>query len=96
MKKVGYVYIMGNSKPVIYIGVTSNLAKRVNDHKENIIEGFTKRYNCHKLLYYESFDDMGSAIEREKQLKNWKREWKLDLIKGLNIKFEDLSRDLSS
>lgn len=93
MSKLGYVYIMGNNKPVLYIGVTNDLNRRTQEHRLNLAEGFTKRYNCHKLLYYESFDTIEDAIRREKQLKNWHREWKLNLIRAVNPAFRDLSND---
>ena len=81
---------MGNKKPVLYIGVTSNLRKRIYEHKNKMVDGFTKEYNIDKLLYFEVFDDIESAIMREKQLKNWRREWKIDLIKTMNPEFKDL------
>lgn len=81
---------MGNNKPVLYIGVTNNLKRRVYEHKNNLIPGFTKKYQLHKLLYYETFDSIEEAIKREKQLKNWHRAWKLKLIKANNPTFKDL------
>ena len=85
-----YVYIVGNDRPTIYIGVTSNLIKRIFEHKNGVAGGFTEKYNLKKLLHYEIFDDINDAIYREKQLKNWHRSWKLDLIKKKNPKFKDL------
>ncbi len=85
-----YVYIVGNSKPTLYIGVTNNLVKRIWEHKNNLVDGFTKIYNTHKLLYYEVYENINNAIEREKQLKHWERKWKLELIEKTNPKFEDL------
>ena len=76
-----------------YIGVTSNLQKRIWEHKNKVVEGFTKKYNINKLVYYEITDSVESAIIREKQLKNWHREWKLNLIKDNNPEFKDLSLD---
>ena len=76
-----------------YIGVTSNLQKRIWEHKNKVVEGFTKKYNINKLVYYEITDSIESAIIREKQLKNWHREWKLNLIKDNNPEFKDLSLD---
>ncbi|MCJ7813841.1 MAG: GIY-YIG nuclease family protein [Candidatus Atribacteria bacterium] len=78
----------------LYIGVTSNLVKRVCEHKNNIIEGFTKKYNIHKLVYYEITDDIESAIRREKQLKKWNRKWKLNLIENSNPEWIDLYFEL--
>jgi len=89
-----FVYIIGNGKPVLYIGVTSDLIKRIYQHKRKYIEGFSKRYNLNKLLYYEVFDSAEEAIKREKQLKNWHREWKLNLIKKMNPEFKDLYEDI--
>ena len=90
MTKRSFVCIMGNNKPVLYIGVTNNLKRRVYEHKNNLIPGFTKKYQLHKLLYYETFDSIEEAIKREKQLKNWHRAWKLKLIKANNPTFKDL------
>ncbi|PKN69132.1 MAG: hypothetical protein CVU54_11520 [Deltaproteobacteria bacterium HGW-Deltaproteobacteria-12] len=78
------VYILANGKNgTIYIGVTSDLFKRVWEHKNYLVEGFTKRYKVHRLVWYELHENMNSAIEREKRLKEWKRAWKLKLIEGL-------------
>lgn len=90
MKKLYYIYILGNNRPTLYIGVTSNLINRVYQHKHELLDGFSKRYGLHKLLYYEAFDSIEEAIKREKQLKNWRREWKLNLIKSTNLYFKDL------
>jgi len=76
---------------VIYIGVTSNLTKRVYQHKAKIYKGFTDRYNCNKLVYFEEFDDINLAIEREKQLKSGNRKRKEDLINTINSTWKDLS-----
>ena len=82
----GFVYILTNYKnSVLYIGVTSNLVKRIYEHKFKLDDSFTKKYNLAKLVYYEVFDDIKSAIEREKQLKNWHREWKINLISDFNL-----------
>jgi len=78
----------------LYIGVTSNLVKRVYEHKNNIIEGFTKKYNTHKLVYYETTNDIESAIRREKQLKKWNRKWKMNLIEKNNPEWRDLYFEL--
>ena len=79
-----------NANTVIYIGVTNNLQKRIYEHKEKLIEGFTKKYNIIKLVYYEEFDNIVDAIEREKQIKGGSREKKIDLIKSINPEFKDL------
>lgn len=90
----GWVYIMSNkNKNVFYVGVTNNLERRVFEHKTVTIEGFTKKYNCKELVYYEEFQNITDAISREKQLKNWHREWKINLIKSLNSDFIDLSKE---
>ncbi len=85
------------SKPngTLYIGVTSNLAKRVWEHRNNIVEGFTARYSVHVLVYYESFQNIHEAIAREKQLKKWKRKWKINLIEEKNFQWRDLFMDVS-
>ena len=94
MKKTYAVYIMTNySETSLYIGVTSNLPKRVWEHKNKVVEGFTEKYNVDKLVYFETTDSIESAIKREKQLKNWHREWKINLIKEKNPDFRDLSLD---
>jgi len=91
MDKIGYIYLMSNNaNTVIYIGVTNNLQKRIYEHKEKLIEGFTKKYNIIKLVYYEEFDNIVDAIEREKQIKGGSREKKIDLIKSINPEFKDL------
>jgi putative endonuclease len=74
----------------LYIGVTSDIVKRVYEHKNKLTDGFTKRYNLEKLVYYEIYDDIKEAITREKQLKNWKRDWKLELINKVNSNWDDL------
>jgi putative endonuclease len=90
-EKFGYVYILTNhSDKVLYTGVTSDLVKRVYEHKEKIVEGFTKKYNIDKLVYYEVFDDIESAIEREKQIKAGPRKKKIDLIESMNPAYQDL------
>lgn len=93
--KSAYIYILTNkTNNVFYIGVTSNLKKRIWEHKNKIVEGFSKKYNLNKLVYYEVGEDMLSAIAREKQLKNWHREWKINLIKAQNPNFKDLYNDI--
>ena len=72
--KAYYVYIVGNFRPTLYIGVTADLIRRVYEHKHDLVEGFTKRYGLHKLLYFETFSNIEDAIAREKQLKHWNRE----------------------
>ena len=87
-----FVYFMSNTyNNVLYVGVTNNLLRRVSEHKAKINKGFTYKYNCDKLVYYEEFDFIVEAIAREKQLKNWKREWKNVLVVKQNANWEDLS-----
>ena len=94
MKKTCAVYIMTNySQSSLYIGVTSNLQKRVWEHKNKVVAGFTKKYNINRLVYYELTDSIEAAINREKQLKRWHRDWKINLIKEVNPDFRDLSLD---
>ena len=89
--KNSYIYIVTNKqKGTLYIGVTSNLIKRVYEHKNSFIDSFTSKYRLEKLVYYEIFDDIENAILREKQLKNWHREWKLNLIEKFNPNWDDL------
>ena len=90
-----YVYILTNKiNTVFYIGVTLNLIKRVYEHKQKFVEGFTEMYNVDKLVYFECTNDIESAIKREKQLKNWHRDWKINLIKEKNPLFKDLYDDI--
>lgn len=90
--KGGFVYIMTNKyNLVFYVGVTSDLQRRVYQHKNHIYEGFTDRYNCEKLVYYEFCNDIESAISREKQIKNWRRSWKKELVDKMNPQWKDLS-----
>jgi putative endonuclease len=90
-----YVYILTNkSDNVLYIGVTNDLVRRIFEHKNKLVEGFTKKYNLRKLVYYEATNDIESAINREKQLKNWHRDWKINLINQFNPNWKDLSDDL--
>ena len=85
------IYILASKRnSVLYIGVTSNLVKRIYEHKNNTIDGFSKKYNVHKLVYYETTNNIESAIRREKQLKKWNRKWKLNLIENSNPEWIDL------
>lgn len=89
--KYYYVYILSNfRRTTLYTGVTNNLVKRVYEHKNNLADGFTKKYGVHDLLYYESYEDPNSAIEREKQIKSWSRKKKDQLIMKFNPKLKDL------
>ena len=92
-----YVYILTNkNNKVLYIGVTNDLERRIFEHKNKLVEGFTKKYTLNKLIYYEMTEDISSAIEREKQLKNWHRNWKINLIKSFNPMWKDLRRNITS
>jgi putative endonuclease len=85
------VYILANKRNgTLYVGVTSDLVKRIWEHKNNMVEGFTKQYNVHQLVWYELHESMESAIMREKRLKDWKRVWKLELIESKNSDWLDL------
>ena len=96
MPKNPFIYILASKrKGTLYIGVTSNLQKRIWEHREEVTDGFTKKYNIHRLVYYESHASMESAIVREKDLKGWNRDWKIKLIEKTNPKWEDLFHKLS-
>jgi len=91
MSKQYYVYILASRRNgTLYIGVTNNLVRRVWQHREGLIDGFTKRYDVEKLVHFECFDDVRQAIHREKRLKKWKREWKINLIQQSNVAWDDL------
>ena len=95
MERKPAVYILANQRNgTLYIGVTSDLVKRVWQHKQNLVEGFTQKRQVHQLVYFEQADDMLSAITREKQLKKWRRQWKLDLIEQTNPYWQDLYESL--
>ena len=85
----GYIYILGSHTGTLYIGVTSNLYLRVMQHKEGTLEGSTADYACKRLLYFEGYEDIRTAIAREKQLKGWRRDKKLNLIGTINPEFKD-------
>jgi putative endonuclease len=91
VNKLPVVYILASKRNgTLYIGVTSDLVRRIWEHKNNIVEGFTKRYNVHRLVWYEMHESMESAIAQEKRLKNWRRKWKLELIESNNPNWIDL------
>ncbi len=95
MLKQPCVYILASDKNgTLYVGVTSDLIKRVWEHKNDLAPGFTKRYRVHDLVWYELHGSMESAISREKTIKEWKRQWKLDLIEHGNPEWKDLYPDL--
>ena len=87
----GFVYIMTNRRNgILYVGVTSNLPSRAYQHREGLVDGFTKRYGLKLLIYYEAFDDIRLAIQREKTMKHWSRAWKVRLIHEMNPQWNDL------
>ncbi|WP_313801191.1 GIY-YIG nuclease family protein [Sphingobium sp.] len=89
------VYILASHKNgTLYIGVTSNLVQRLHQHRSGLIEGFTKDYGVHRLVWFESDGSMEEAIRREKQIKKWNRQWKIDLIEQSNAEWRDLALDL--
>ncbi len=89
--KTYYLYILASKKNgTLYTGVANNLVKRVYEHKENLVPDFTQKYNVHHLVYYEEFSDIYSAIAREKRIKKWKRQWKINLIEKMNPDWRDL------
>ena len=91
MSKQPAVYILASKRNgTLYIGVTNDLPKRAWEHKNDVVEGFTKRYSVHRLVYYELHEDMESAIRREKHMKKWDRAWKLELIEKQNPDWRDL------
>jgi putative endonuclease len=92
--KRGFIYIMSNNRPTLYTGVTSNLAKRVYEHRNDMGSEFTSKYKLHKLVYYEFFDTIEQAIIREKQIKDMNRKEKLDMITKFNSDFKDLFTDI--
>jgi putative endonuclease len=90
-----FVYILASKKRgTLYIGVTNDLIRRVYEHKNNLVKGFTSKYNIHMLVYYEQFDNVESAILREKRLKYWHRNWKIRLIEEANPGWKDLYNDI--
>ena len=90
------MYILTRERnSIFYVGVTNNLVRRVYEHKHGIIPGFTKKYNIHLLVYYETTENIQSAITREKQIKKWNREWKLELIENANSEWSDLYSSLN-
>lgn len=96
MEKIYYIYILASRRNgTLYTGITSDLAKRVWEHKNKLVEGFTYKYNVNKLVYYEEYNDVYEAIQREKRLKGWHRKWKLALIEKNNPYWNDLYSNIS-
>ena len=90
-----YVYIMASQSGVLYTGVTNDINRRVGEHKEGQIPGFTKKYKVTRLVYYESMPDVNAAIAREKQIKRWRREKRVKLIETINRGWNDLAREIA-
>lgn len=88
-----YVYIMTNKSNTLYVGVTDNIERRLWEHKNKLVKGFTNKYNINKLIYLEEYNDITEAIYREKQIKGWAREKKMELIKTQNPEFNDLGKE---
>jgi putative endonuclease len=92
-----YVYILASRiGGTLYIGVTNDLVRRIGEHRLELTKGFTKKYDVHKLVYFEQFDDIENAISREKRLKKWNRAWKIRLIEELNPNWDDLYPSIAS
>ena len=90
------VYILASERNgTLYVGVTSNLVKRVWEHKNDLVQGFTKRYGVHTLVWYEGHETMASAIARERAIKEWRRAWKLELVEERNPAWRDLYEELA-
>lgn len=97
MNKIFHVYIMASKRyGTLYTGVTSDLIRRIRQHKEGLADGFTKKYSVKTLVYYEPFESADAAIQREKRIKDWKRQWKIDLIEKANPNWHDLFEDLKN
>ena len=95
MEKQYYIYILASKKNgTLYIGVTNNLIKRVYEHKNDFVKGFTQKYIVHNFVYYAIFNDVYESITREKRLKKWKRQWKIELIEKFNPEWKDLYSDI--
>ena len=91
MSTTYYVYILASRSRTLYVGVTNDLGRRLAEHRSGRCSSFTRRYRVHELVYFESTVDVRSAIAREKQLKRWKRDWKIELIERENLEWRDLS-----
>ena len=92
-----FIYILANKRNgTLYTGFTNDLLRRVCEHKNNVVKGFTKKYGVHKLVYYEQCDDFDAALQREKQIKEWKRKWKIKLIEKVNPLWQDFYDEILS
>lgn len=92
MRRTFFTYILSSATGTLYTGITNNILNRSVQHKEKLIEGYTSKYDSDRLVYYESFDDVRKAINREKEIKGWTRKKKISLIEGVNPRWEDLSK----
>ncbi len=93
----GYVYILASRKHgTLYTGVTSDLERRIQEHREQLFGGFTKTYDVHRLVWYRDYHDIRDAIDDEKRIKKWRRKWKLDLVEAMNPDWNDLYETLNS
>ncbi len=91
-----YVYILASQKNgTLYIGVTGDLVRRTSEHKESMVDGFTSKYGVHQLVYFEAYDDVRLAIQRERTMKHWRRDWKIALIERSNPHWRDLYSDIA-
>ena len=91
-----WVYILTNQpRSTLYVGVTNDLVRRIHEHREGLVSGFTKRYKLKMLVYFEQFDSLQAAIQREKNIKHWSRAWKLQLVESANPQWRDLFSDIS-
>ncbi len=94
LNRYSYIYMVGSSsRRALYTGVTANLNKRVYEHKNDLVEGFSRKYKCHRLVYFETFEHISDAIAREKEIKGWRREKKNALVELINPGWKDLSED---
>jgi putative endonuclease len=94
MEKLSYVYMMGSaSRRALYTGITADLQKRIYEHKKDLVDGFTRKYKCHRLVYFETFISIKDAIAREKEIKGWRREKKDKLVESKNPTWKDLAAD---
>jgi putative endonuclease len=97
LSKTYYAYILASKRNgTLYIGVTNDLGRRVDEHREGLVPGFTKKYAVHRLVYFEVFDSIEAALRRETRLKKYKREWKINLIQSRNVEWNDLYKTLNN
>jgi putative endonuclease len=96
VEHVYWVYIVASRSGTLYIGITQRIDRRMREHKSGLVEGFSSKYHCDRLVYFESFDDVNKAIGREKQLKGWRREKKIGLIEARNPRWEDFAEKLGA